>query len=153
MFFYRLLSDDNLRGASELKKENLLKFPAYISLLAANYHNNGIDKEEKKSALEFAHIKTFSCDPMLKHFFEDAEKRMSGNIEQLNQTLPKRKKERELEIRENLDELEKILHDLGTDYSRALHQAMQSYKEHVAHAHQSLFEYLIFPIPIKGLTT
>jgi len=136
----------------ENKREALLKFPAYISLLAATYHNNGIDEEERKSAVEFAHIKTFSSDPLLKDFFGDAEKRIETNISELDSRLPKKKKEREHAIRLELAGLEKILVELGTDFSRALHQSMQGYKEHVAHAHQSLLEYLVFPIPIKGLT-
>ncbi|CAN5513605.1 hypothetical protein BH11BAC1_BH11BAC1_16290 [soil metagenome] len=134
------------------EKEQLLMFPAYISLLAANYHNNGIDKKEKQTAIEYAHIKTFSSNPILMEFFTDAEKDFEKNITFLNEQLPKRKGEREIVIREALSRLEKILSDLGTEYSFAMHESMNEYKEHVAHAHQSLMEYLVFPIPIKGLT-
>jgi len=136
----------------ENEKELLLKFPAYVSLLAATYHN-GIDKEEKKSAIEFAHIKTFSSDPVLRDFFNDAESRIETNINELDRQLPKKKKEREEAIKTELEKLENIVAELGSDFSRALHQSMKDYREHVAHAHQNLFEYLIFPVPIKGLTS
>jgi hypothetical protein len=140
------------RNLPQDKKDALLKFPAYVSLLAATYHNHGIDKEERKSAIEFAHIKTFSSDPLLKDFFTDAEKSIESTINDLDSKLPKEKKEREAAIRNELERLEKIVSELGSDFSRALHQGMKDYKEHVAHAHHSLLEYFIFPVPIKGLT-
>jgi len=136
----------------ENEKAQLLKFPAYVSLLAANYHNNGIDAEEKKSAIDFSHIKTYSSSPLLREFFEDVEKNFEKTITALNDQLPKKKKEREAAIRSELDKIEKILLHTDSEYSSLLHESMKSYKEHVAHAHQSLMEYLVFPIPIKGLT-
>ena len=136
----------------EKEKQQLLKFPVYVSLLAANYHNNGIDEEEKKSAIDFSHIKTYSVNPLLKEFYDDAEKRFEKTIDELNENLPKRKKEREQILRHELDKIEKILLKTDTEYSNALHESMKSYKEHVARAHHSLMEYLLFPIPIKGLT-
>lgn len=134
------------------RKKELLKFPAYVSLLAANYHNNGIDAEERKSAIDFSHIKTYSVNPLLKEFYEDAEKEFEQTIDLLNEMLPKNKKEREVILRNELDKLEKILLSMDSEYAHALHESMKSYKEHVARAHHSLMEYLIFPIPIKGLT-
>ena len=136
----------------ENEKELLLKFPAYVSLLAANYHNNGMDAEEKKSAIDFSHIKTFSVNPILKEFFEDVDKQFEHTINKLNDELPRNKKDREVIIRNELDKIEKILYKTDAEYSNALHESMKAYKEHVAHAHHSLMEYLIFPIPIKGLT-
>jgi hypothetical protein len=134
------------------KKEALLKFPAYISLLAANYHNNGIDAREKESAIDFSHIKTFSSSPLLREFFEDVDKNFEQTITDLNAKLPKNKKEREVIIRMELDKIEKILLHMDSEYSHAMHESMKTYKQHVSHAHDSLMEYLIFPIPIKGLT-
>lgn len=66
----------------------LLKFPAYISLLAAN-NNYKLDETEKKSAIKFAHIKTFSCDPLLTDFYREADKVFENNIMQLDRDLPK----------------------------------------------------------------
>src|SRR5690349_15424333 len=101
------------------KKEALLKFPAYVSLLAANYHNNGIDAEEKKSAIDFSHVKTFSSSPMLREFFEDVDKNFEQTITDLNDKLPKKKKEREEQIRTELDKIERILLHMDTEYSHA----------------------------------
>jgi hypothetical protein len=142
----------NYHDLSPEKKEQLLKFPAYVSLLAANYHSNGMDSEEKKSAIDFSHIKTFSVNPLLKEFFEDVEKGFEQTITALDEKLPKRKNEREVILRTELEKIEKILLNTDPEFSNLLHESMRAFKEHVAHAHHSLMEYLIFPIPIKGLT-
>jgi len=51
-----------------LSKEDqmeFLKFPAYVSLLAAN--QDGItDRQEMKTAIDFDYMKTYTCNPMLK---------------------------------------------------------------------------------------
>jgi hypothetical protein len=137
---------------SPMEKEELQKFPAYISLLAANYHNKGIDEDEKKSAIDFSHVKTFSSNPSLKEFFDAVDRNFEKTINDLNEKLPKKKNEREIIIRNELEKIEKILLKMDSEYSDLLHESMKSFKEHVAHAHHSLMEYLVFPIPIKGLT-
>ena len=137
---------------SEAKREQLKKFPAYISLLAATYHQHGMDKKEKQEAIRFTHVKSFKPDPMLSEFYDDVEKDFEQTLIMLNDRLPKDKKEREAVIKVELEKLERILKELGTDFADSMHRSMESYKEHVGHSHDSLFEYLVFPIPIKGLT-
>ncbi|MEY3412366.1 MAG: hypothetical protein RIQ70_1054, partial [Bacteroidota bacterium] len=51
---------DNLTAQ---ENEALLKFPAYIALLAA-YSDDKLDEVEKDAAVNFAHIKTFTADPL-----------------------------------------------------------------------------------------
>jgi hypothetical protein len=140
------------KNLPEFKKEQLRKFPAYISLLAATYHNHGMDEKEKQTAIEFTHVKSFEHEPMLSEFYADVEKDFEQTLVLLNDQLPKEKKARETAIQAELDKLERILTWLGPEYSQALHKSLESYREHVAHCHRNLFEYLIFPIPIKGLT-
>ncbi|MBC7421866.1 MAG: hypothetical protein H7334_00255 [Ferruginibacter sp.] len=57
------------KGLNESENNALLKFPALISLLAAN-SGNKMDEAEKKSAIKLSHIKTFSCDPLLVEFYK-----------------------------------------------------------------------------------
>ncbi len=56
--------------------ESLLKFPAYISLLAANVDGK-LDETEESTAVDFAHIKTYSSDPLLINFFNDVHQTFS----------------------------------------------------------------------------
>jgi len=133
------------------EQEALLKFPAYISLLAAN-SDGKLDKAEKKSAVKFAHIKTFSCDPMLTEFYKEADQHFESTIEQLDKDLPKGKNNREVAIKKELLHLEKVVKKMGKDYVSVMHRSMKSFKDHVSKAHHNVLVDFIFPMPIKGLS-
>ena len=96
----RIYPKQGIKNMNELEKLNpeekemLLKAPAYFSLLAVN-SDGGMDETEKKSAIEFSHVKTYSCDPIFREFYNEVEKVFVSNIEQLDNQLPKGKMERE----------------------------------------------------------
>ena len=91
---------------SEQEYTTLLKFPAYISLLAANWDDE-LNENEKKVAIRLSHIKTYFCDPLLTDFYQACDKVFIKNIEQLDNDLPKGKKRREAAIKKELLNLEK----------------------------------------------
>jgi hypothetical protein len=133
------------------EKDMLLKFPAYISLLAA-YSDEKMDEVEKKEAIKFTHIKTYSCNPLLSDFYAEVDKVFAQNIEKLNNELPKEKMERDQTIRTELAKLEPILLKLGKEYASIMHISMKSYTEHVSKAHHNILESFLIPFNIKGLT-
>jgi anaerobic ribonucleoside-triphosphate reductase len=136
---------------SQHDTEALLKFPAYISMLAAN-SDDTLDEEERKTAIKFAHTKTFTCDPVLTDFYNEADKAFEGNVNQLDNDLPKDIKSREAAIKNELLNLDKIVLKLGKKYARVMHSSMESFKEHVSRAHHNVLVDFLFPIPIAGLT-
>jgi anaerobic ribonucleoside-triphosphate reductase len=129
----------------------LLKFPAYISLLAADIDDK-LDEAEKKSAIKFAHTKTFSCDPLLTEFYKEADKVFKNNIDQLDKDLPKEKDSREAVIKKELLNLEKIVSKLGGKYTSTMCHSMKSFTEHVSKAHHNVLVDFIIPLSIPGLT-
>lgn len=134
---------------SKEEYEMLLKFPVYISLLAAN--NDGmLDDLEKASAIKFAHIKTYSCDRLLVDFFKDVDKAFERNIVQLDKALPKGKEDREAAIKNELLTMESIVIKSGKEYSAIMNESMRSFKDHVSKAHNNVLVDFIFPFPIKG---
>jgi anaerobic ribonucleoside-triphosphate reductase len=139
---------ENLRSE---EKEALLKFPAYIALLAAN-RDGRLDEEEKRSAIRFSHIKTYSCHPLLSNFFKEADRVFEKNIEQLDNDLPKERHQRETAIQDELANLEKIVVKLGKEYTSVMHHSMQSFKNHVSKAHHNVLVDFIFPMPIKDIS-
>jgi hypothetical protein len=141
----------NFKDLSPYEQELLLKFPAYISLLAANTDGK-FDEVEELSAVEFNHVKAYSCDPLLVDFFRDANKNFKSTIAQLNKALPLGKVNRDVVIKKNLVALEKIVMKLGPEYASVMHKSMQSFKDHVSRAHHNVLIDFIFPIPIKGLS-
>jgi len=141
-------SFDDLKPA---EKDLLLKFPVYVSMLAAE-KNDHLDKIEKRTAIRFCHIKTFTCDPLLSQFYHEAEKKFEININELDNKLPVDKKKREEIILNEMGKIENILLNLGTDYSLLMHRSMRSFKDHVSRAHRNILEYFVFPLPIGGIT-
>lgn len=140
-----------LKSLSVKEYESLLKFPAYITLLAANIDDR-LDEEDKKSAIKFAHIKTFSCDPLLEQFYKDADKVFKENIEELDNELPADKESREAAIKREIIKLDFLLVKLGHLYGSTMHKSMVLFKEHVSKAHHNVLVDFVFPLPIKGLT-
>ena len=136
----------------DLRERNmLLKFPVYISMLAAN-SNDHLDKTEKKAAIKFCHIKTFTCDPLLAGFYREAERNFEKNITELDSTLPIEKFEREMVIKTELAKIETILLKLGADFALVMYRSMRAFKKHVSNAHRNILEYFVFPLPLKGIT-
>lgn len=138
------------QNLSPHEKDKLLKYPSYISLLAAD-SDGEIDEKEKKSAIKFSHIKTYSSNPVLFEFYNEADKVFEANIEQLINELPKGKDERETAIKNELAEIEKILLKLDKDYASAIRHSMKSFKDHVSKAHNNVLQYLIFPVAHSGI--
>jgi hypothetical protein len=135
---------------SKADQTEFLKFPAYISLLAAN--KDGVtDPQEIKTSIDFDHMKTYTCNPMLAGFYEKADRVFKDNFVELDNELPKGKEDRDLAILAKLGMLEKLLLKFDKVYAATMHQSMKSFKEHVSAAHQNFLESFIFPIPIKGL--
>jgi hypothetical protein len=138
------------KNLSEEEYKMLLKFPAYITLLAAN-QDGKFDEVEKKSAIKFAHIKTFTCTPLLIDFYEEVDKVFESNIVELDQELPKGKENRDAAIRRELLKLEGIVLKSGEVYASTMFESMRSFKDHISKAHHNVLVDFVFPLPIKGL--
>jgi len=136
---------------SEQEYTALLKFPAYISLLAANWDDE-LNENEKKVAIKLSHTKTFSCDPLLTEFYKESDKVFKKNIEQLDNDLPKGKKSRETAIKKELLKLDKIVSKLGKEYASTMHNSMESFKYHVSKAHYNVLMNFNLSLSTKGLT-
>lgn len=132
--------------------ESLLMFPAYISLLAANVDGK-LDEREESTAVDFAHIKTYSSDPLLVDFFNDVHKTFSITLHALNKALPLGKINRDSAIKKKLVELEAIINKLNPNHASIIRKSMQSFKEHVSRAHHNVLLDFIFPFSIKGLNS
>ena len=142
---------NTFENLSKADQTEFLKFPAYISLLAAN--RDGVtDGEEIKAAIDFEHIKTYTCNPLLAGFYERADLVFKASLVELDNELPKGKTERDIAIAAKLGILENLLSKFDKVYAATMHQSMKSFSQHVSDAHRSFLESFIFPVPIKGLT-
>lgn len=134
------------------QKERLLQFPAYITLLAANADGQ-LDDRERQKAIDFAQVKNYdNKEPLLVKYYTEVQAVFEHNLNHIDAILPKDKQQREAALKQQLAEIEEILGLLGSEYIKAMHRSMQSFKDHVSRAHDNVLEHFIFPLPIKGLT-
>ena len=133
-----------------LQKQALVKFPVYASILAAS--DSKLDASEKMVAVKFAHTKSFSCHQILSEFYRESENAFEENLRQIEMWLPKDKINRDIAIKKELLNLEKILSMLGKEYVAAMHHSMKTFRSHVSKAHHSVIEDFLLPISIPGLT-
>lgn len=113
----------NFKSLTSDEQHLLLKFPVYISFLAANTDGK-LDQEEKLSAIEFNHVKTYSCDPNLADFFGEVDKNFTRIMNELNKELPLEKEERDDAIKKKLSELDVVVLKLGPTYASIMHKSM-----------------------------
>lgn len=139
------------KDLNEKEKEQLVKFPAYISLLASTVEG-GIDKVEMKTAVKITHVKTFSSDPILLDFYKQAEGIFEKTITNLDNELPPNKEDRKIAITKELNKLESLLKKLDPEFAIVLRRSMRSYKYYISKAHRNVLEYFIFPMPIEGIS-
>jgi hypothetical protein len=130
--------------------KTLLNLPAYIALLAANADGK-LDEDEKLASIEYAHIKTFSFDPLLDTFYKEVDRIFEITLMQLNKQLPKGKKNREIAIKNELSDIKKIVSKLDSKQVSVIHHNMNALIEHVSRAHHNVLIDFIFPIPMPGI--
>jgi len=138
------------QNLSKKENESILKFPAYITLLAANA-DGILDEEEKRAAIKLSHMKTFTCDPLLEEFYRQADQVFTQNIELLDRDLPKEINRREASLKKGLYAIERISLKLGAEYCSAMNLSMKSFKDHVSRAHHNIFVDFIFPLPLPDI--
>jgi len=139
------------KDLSQAEREQLLKFPVYISLLAAS-KDCRLDGREMHTAIKLTHIKTFSCDPVLADYYAEVDRNFESSARAISDQLPADRELREIAIKRELNKLEAILRKLDKRYAAIMHESLRSYKDHVSRAHRNVLEYFIFPLPISGIT-
>lgn len=141
----------DFKNLSTREYELLLKFPVYVSLLAAN-GDGQMDSTEKLSAIEFTHVKTYSCDLLLGDFFKEVDNSFERTLQELDNSLPTGRVNRNTMIKSKLTKIEAIVSKLSADDAAIIHRSMKSYKEHISRAHHNILIDFLFAVPIHGLS-
>lgn len=129
----------------------LMKFPAYISLLAANT-DGSMDVEEQQEAIAFTHMKTYTSDAVLADFYNEVDANFKATLRILISILPKGKAQRDDFVKEQLSLIEAIVLKLDPDNVKIIHHSMQTYKEHVSQAHHTILSDFLLPIDIAKIS-
>lgn len=140
----------NFNDLTEPERKALMLGPVYITLLTSNIDGK-LDDMQEKSAVDFSHIKTYSCAPILRTYYNLVDKDFKKNLKIINDALPKVRATREFAIKAELAKLGPILAKMDNEFAVALHRSFHSFAEHVSRAHHSLLVSFIIPFNIKGI--
>ena len=145
------LNMETYENLSPRERSQLLKAPAYVSLLASTL-NMEADEAKKKEAIELSHLRTYTSPRILWPFYTEAEKVFEKNLNELDKSLPKPRSKREQAIKSELARLEPILAKLNRVFVDELQLSLKSYAEHVSKAHGNVLVSFMIPLYLKGLT-
>lgn len=141
----------DFQNLSKQEYQLLLKFPAYVSLLAANADGK-LDDSEKSSAVELAHIKSYNCDPLLSDFFKEVDENFEETLHKLDNSLPKEKSKRDAAIIAQLEKIENLFSKMEAETIAVIHKSMNSFKDHISLAHHNALIDFLFPLRTLGLS-
>ena len=139
---------NSFKKLSTYEKEVLLKYPVYISLLAAN--SIKLDETEIRAVIKLVQTKSFSSDTLLADYFKEVCESFENNIDQLDKELSRNSDKREEAIKIEILNIEKILLKLNEKYASAMQHSMEIIKDHVLKAHNNMVDDFIlsFPLPV-----
>jgi hypothetical protein len=130
----------------------LLKAPVLVSVLAAS-RDHEISKNEKADAIKMAHLKTFTADPILLNYYNEAEINFVKYFEEtVKKYAPFDDLKREA-LKKEISIINNVIAKLDFEFSKTLHNSLSKYAEHVKRSEINVLDDFIFPIPIKSLTT
>lgn len=141
----------NFKNISKDEYDLLQNFPAYVSLLAANKGEEMVLSEEL-SAIEFSHIKTYVCNPLLTDFFKEVNKNFERSLKELNNSLPQDRVNRDASLKSRLLEIERTILKLEPEGVAIIRRSMKTFKVHVSRAHHNILVDFLFPTPISELS-
>lgn len=153
LIYHSALNFNPMNTFNELstdEQKEFLKFPVYVSMLAANADGT-TDDAEKNTAIAFDHTKTYTSNILLAGFYQKADQAFRANWKQLDAALPKGQAERKTALSAKMGKLETLLKKFDADYQAAMHKSMQAFKDHVSRAHYNILDDFLFPVPIKGI--
>lgn len=132
------------------EQELLLKAPVLMSVLASCFKGE-VNKKQKADAIKLAHIKTFSAIPLLRPYYQEAEKNFREDFESIAQAYYPFDEEKRNELKKEIENVKHILEKIGPSYAGPLNRSLERYAEHVKKSAQGIFQDFVFPMVILDI--
>ena len=140
-----------LEKLTEEERENLLKAPVLVSVLASCSFNK-VNEVQKADAIKLAHLKTFTAVPVLQAYSQEVDKNFRERFEATaKKYFPFDEKNRQ-QIEKEIQKISLIIEKLDAGYGNALRKSLNGYARHVKKSTHSVFQDFLFPMPIPGLS-
>ncbi len=140
-----------LKKLTAAEQAILIKAPALVSVLAASTDGE-VNSTEKKEAISFSFVRTFSAHPMVKGYYEEVNKTFEANLNEMIKRFTPLNEANIEALKTEVANLSPIIAKLDREYARILHASLKSFASHVKDVDRSVVEDFIFPLPIPGLT-
>ena len=140
----------NFEKLTKEQKALLLKAPALVSILAAGT-DHIMDEREKADAIDMSHLRTFTSDPLIQPYYREVEKVFKPQLEQLIRLHIPLNEFSKIAIKDEIDEINKLLGKMDREFAKALKKSLNSYAKHVHNADRNVIEYFVLPLDITGL--
>jgi hypothetical protein len=129
----------------------LCKAPVLVSVLVSCSFNE-VNKYQEGDAIKLAHLKTFTAIPLLRPYYREVEMAFKEQFETSIRKYFPFDEAKLNELKGEIDKVDIVIGKLDKEYAHALHNSLQGYANHVKKAAHSIFQDVIFPMPIPGLT-
>ena len=129
----------------------LYKAPVLMSVLASCSFNE-VNKYQKADAIKLAHLKTFTAIPLLLPYYSEVEKTFKEQFETAIKKYFPFDEAKQNDIKKEIERVNLAIGKLDKEFGLLLRSSLERYARHVNKGAHSVFQYFIFPIPIRGLT-
>jgi hypothetical protein len=143
---------EQLKNLNADERAEVLTAPALVSLLAA-CTNETVSQVRKADAIELAHLKTFTADPLLIPFYREVENKFKEQFEACSTYYCPLDAAKRQMLKDRLRVIGEIVNKLEPEFAATLRRSLQGYAEHVRRSSHSILQDFIFPFPIPGLST
>ena len=149
--FIRNTMINEFETLSAKEKELLFQAPVLVSLLSTSADPE-VKTVQKADAIQLAHLKTFTANPLLIDYYNEVEKTFTCNFESLSKKYTPSGTVNRDALKEEIKTVNILIGKLKPSFAAVLHESLTKYAAHVKQAEHSVVEDFLFPLPIHGLT-
>lgn len=134
---------------SKLNQEDrdiILRAPAIVAIFAAVSDDGMVSENEKAESIRLAHFRTYTSEPILQDFYQEADKVFMQNFEFVMSNLPESWEEKETYLKSRIVCINDILPQFSKVYSKALVASLKSFSKHVFKSNSSFLETFMLPM-------
>lgn len=133
------------------EREQMMQATALVSLYAACMDGK-IHEQENKSAVQLAHMRTYTSPPVLQEYYKEVESKFPEFYNQIKNKLPITKDDKISFLKNEIIKLNKIIPKLKRDFAIAFHQSLNSYAIHISESKRNFLTDFFIPVDIDGIT-
>jgi hypothetical protein len=134
---------------SQLSKKDrdiILRAPAIVAILAAVSDDGEVSEDEKAESIRLAHFRTYTSEPILHNYYQEADKVFEKNFEFVMANLPESWEEKEAYLKSRIICINEILPQFSKVYAESLVASLKSFSKHVFKTNSTFLQNFMLPM-------